>query len=106
VDCFHSDDDLLCIGDYPRTTVVKPRAAWRGHLERARFIVRNPFRDIAGSCGPTVVQASESKRVWMNTASGVYHYPDTRWYGETKQGEFMSEADAKAKGYRPARNGQ
>ena len=53
-----------------------------------------------------VVQASESKQVWVNTASGVYHYPGTRWYGKTKQGEFMSEAEAKAKGYRPALNGQ
>jgi hypothetical protein len=40
------------------------------------------------------------------THTGVYHYPGTRWYGKTKQGEFMSEAEPKAKGYRPAKNGQ
>jgi hypothetical protein len=57
------------------------------------------------SAGPLIVQASE-RQGWVNTASGVYHYPGTRWYGQTKQGQYMSEAEARAKGYRPAKNGQ
>jgi hypothetical protein len=56
--------------------------------------------------GPLIAQSSESRLVWVNTATGIYHYSGTRWYGKTKQGEFMSEADAKAPGYRPARNRQ
>lgn len=37
-------------------------------------------------------------KVWLNTATNVYHCPGTRYYGTTKAGEYMTEADAMAKG--------
>lgn len=40
--------------------------------------------------------------VWVNTDSGVYHKPGTRWYGKTKKGKYMTEADARKAGYKPA----
>lgn len=41
-------------------------------------------------------------KVWVNTNSGVYHCPGTRWYGSTKQGEYMTQKKAQDGGYRPA----
>jgi hypothetical protein len=47
-------------------------------------------------------RGNPSTRVWVNTNSGVYHCPGTRWYGATKAGEYMSQKDAQQKGHRPA----
>jgi hypothetical protein len=53
-----------------------------------------------------VASTYASGDVWVNTYSGIYHYPGTRWYGNTNSGQYMSEEEALAEGYRPARNGQ
>jgi hypothetical protein len=42
--------------------------------------------------------------VWVNLDSGVYHYSNSRYHGKTKNGKYMSEADAQKAGYRAAKN--
>ncbi len=48
-----------------------------------------------------IAAAKASGKVWVNTESGVYH-KGGRWYGKTKAGKFMTEAEAKAAGYKEA----
>ena len=54
------------------------------------------------SGGPSVSSGNPSVTVWVNTKSGVYHCPNTRWYGNTKEGQYMTQKEAQSKGYRAA----
>jgi hypothetical protein len=45
---------------------------------------------------------SNASEVWVNTRSGKYWKPGSRYFGKTKEGEFMPELDALDRGYSPA----
>ena len=42
-------------------------------------------------------------QVWVNLKSGKYFQPGSSYYGNTRQGEYMTEAQAQAQGYVAAR---
>jgi serine/threonine protein kinase len=67
---------------------------WRpSPTEDPRPEIKNPL----GAGNPDV-------KVWVNTHSGTYHCPGSRWYGNTQEGEYMTQKEARAKGFRPAAN--
>jgi hypothetical protein len=49
-----------------------------------------------------IADAKAKGLVWVNTGTKVYH-KDGQFYGKTKQGKFMPEADAQKAGYREAK---
>ena len=49
-----------------------------------------------------VLATSAASEVWVNTRSGKYWKPGSRFYCKTKEGEFMSELEALDRGYSPA----
>ena len=47
---------------------------------------------------PTAAAGGGVGKVWVNSKSNTYHCQTDRFYGKTKEGAYMTEAEAKAKG--------
>jgi hypothetical protein len=64
------------------------------------------FPPVVSSLSETIALMAGERMVWVNTESHIYHLPHSRWYGKTREGKYMSEADALAEGDRAAKNRQ
>ena len=72
---------------------------------RSRRYARHP---LTGAPIPFTVPAAPSRvggtstagaQVWVNLKSGKYFQPGSKYYGNTKSGQYMTEADAQKQGY-------
>ena len=52
--------------------------------------------------GAEIADAKSKGMVWVNLGSGIYH-KDGEFFGKTKRGKFMTEADATKANYRAAK---
>mgnify|MGYP001168715821 CR=1 FL=1 len=59
----------------------------------------------AKAAKPVPPPVAGSGMVWVNTESKIYHKEGSHWYGKTKQGSYMTEADAIKAGYRGPKQG-
>jgi hypothetical protein len=57
----------------------------------------------AQQASPTPATAPGPGMVWVNTKTKVYHKQGDRFYGNTKEGKYMSEQDAIQAGYRASK---
>jgi hypothetical protein len=53
----------------------------------------------------TPQQPPQKGMVWVNLSTKVFHREGDKYYGNTKNGKFMTEADAIAAGYHEAKKG-
>ena len=66
-----------------------------------KYVARSPPAPKVRETKPAPATSTASE-VWVNTRSGKYWKPGSRFYGKTKEGEFMSELDALDRGYSQA----
>jgi hypothetical protein len=83
-------------GGLDRNGCHRNRRTGEYHCHRAPAVSPRPTTPAALS------HSAGSAVVWVNTSSGVYHCSDSRWFGQTKRGRFLSQPDANVAGFRPA----
>jgi hypothetical protein len=92
--------ELVCSGQLDLKTAQQAIASnW---IEAYKFYV-GPDPAVSRLASPAAAATPlNSDQVWVNTKSGKYWKPGSRFYGKTKKGEYLTEKEAVQKGYRPA----
>ena len=87
---FHQGTDMRRLAFFGPFSLVSIRCLWYSAWTACRSVAAPSFpgsREVR-------VYAEEDVTVWVNTKSGIYHYPGSRWYGNTKSGKYMSDQES------------
>ena len=77
---------------------VDPRGMRGGVMEL------NVWTAAKSTSAPVTAQQPTAKgMVWVNLDTKVFHREGDRYYGNTKNGKFMTESEAKAAGYKESK---
>ena len=97
---------LVCSGQLELKTAQQAIAtdwisAYKTYVGPTPKALEGPSEDERAEAAPAASPTAASE-VWVNTRSGKYWRPGSRYYGKTKQGRFMSEEEARQQGFQPA----
>ena len=73
---------------------VGPQRAWRPATTPMKPKGMSKTSDTT-----TVAEGGGAGKVWVNSNSKVYHCAGTKYYSKTKEGSYLSEAEAKTAGH-------
>ena len=101
--------DLVCSGQVPLATAQHDIAANWIEAYKKYMGVNAPaasgrFRTHASTSRAVLSSRdASSNQVWVNTHSGKYFHSGSRYYGHTREGQYMTEQAAQQQGYTAAR---
>jgi hypothetical protein len=93
--------DAVTVSPVAGGAATKPETGSTGKGSQSSASSAMPQSEKAAAAPP-----SGSGMVWANLDTKVYHRDGDRWYGKTKHGKYMTEADAQKAGFRPAKTGK
>ena len=93
-------DDKAAAPKKEAATTNKDAADTKKEATEAAKPAAKPTKTAAAEPRATPAAGGGAGKVWVNTDSKVYHCQGNKWYGTTKKGEYMTEAQAKAVGNR------